>query len=137
MRAKRKRTTLVPSEHDEQVALFQWAELMKHQLPELEMMYAIPNGGMRNKVVAGKLKAEGVKAGVLDIFLPVARGEYHGLYIEMKKAIGGVVSAEQQWWINMLRAQGYCVVVCHGAGAAMVALERYLTSERRRDEKTD
>jgi hypothetical protein len=128
MRAKRKRTTLVPSEHDEQVALFQWAELMKHQLPELEMMYAIPNGGMRNKVVAGKLKAEGVKAGVLDIFLPVARGEYHGLYIEMKKAIGGVVSAEQQWWINMLRAQNYCVVVCHGAGAAMVALERYLKS---------
>ena len=64
---------LTGSEHEEQVALFEWAEWNKRQYPELELMFAIPNGGQRHVVVAKKLKDEGVKAGVPDIFLPVAR----------------------------------------------------------------
>ena len=76
------------SEHAEQTALFCWAALpeVRAEYPVLELMFAIPNGGERNKIVAGNLKAEGVKAGVLDIFLPVPSKGWHGLFIEMKVA---------------------------------------------------
>lgn len=74
------------SEHAHQSALFCWAALPDNraQWPVLELMFAIPNGGERNKIVAAKLKAEGVKSGVLDIFLPVPCKGYHGLFVEMK-----------------------------------------------------
>ena len=68
------------SEHDEQVALFQWAGYQLGACPELALMFAIPNGGDRHPAVAGKLRDEGVKAGVPDIFLPVPRGKYHGMF---------------------------------------------------------
>jgi hypothetical protein len=64
------------------------------------MLFAIPNGGARHKAIAGKLRAEGVRAGVPDICLPVPRGEYHGLFIELKRPKGGHVSEEQEAWIS-------------------------------------
>ena len=72
------------SEHDEQSAIFEWAALMQGAYPELGLLFAIPNGGKRDKATAGKLKAEGVKAGVPDMCLPVSNGKYHGLFIELK-----------------------------------------------------
>lgn len=71
------------TEHSHQVALFAWAALQHN--PMLEWLHAIPNGGERNAIVAGRMKAEGVRTGVFDVFLPVAMGGYHGLYIELKK----------------------------------------------------
>lgn len=99
--------------------------------PQLDLMHAIPNGGKRDAITAGKLKAEGVKAGIPDIFLPVARSGYHGLYIELKKpkAEGqrqGVVAAVQTGRIADLRAQGYAVSVCFGWEAAVSDIQRYL-----------
>ena len=61
-------------EHEEQVKVFTWARWAEAARPELALLFAVPNGGRRDKVTAGRLKAEGVKAGVLDIWLPVARG---------------------------------------------------------------
>ena len=61
------------SEHQEQKALIQWARLNQQRFPELDLLFAIPNGGLRNIRVARKLKSEGVKPGVSDLFLPVAR----------------------------------------------------------------
>ncbi len=60
-----------PTEHEEQVALFQWAE--RSGIPELELMTAIPNGGYRHPATAAHLKAEGVQAGYPDILIDVAR----------------------------------------------------------------
>lgn len=113
------------TEHDHQVALFHWASLAAGNYPELRRMYAIPNGGMRHRVVAAKLKAEGVKAGVPDVCLPVPRGGYHGLYIEMKKP-GGKVSNSQKQWINWLQADGHLAVVCFGFEEAREILLDYL-----------
>jgi hypothetical protein len=73
------------TEHAHQVAVFMWAAFQFQKWPELKWMYAIPNGGERNVAVAARLRAEGVKSGVSDICLPVKRGNYSGLYIEMKK----------------------------------------------------
>ena len=62
------------SEHDEQVALFQWMRLHEAQYPELKFAFAIPNGTRTTPRVAARMKAEGVLKGVSDIFLPCARG---------------------------------------------------------------
>lgn len=112
----------VPTEHWEQVQLFQWAAY----IPELRLMYAIPNGGKRDIRVAIKLREEGVKAGVPDIFLPIPRGGKHGLYIELKRQKYGKVSADQLLWLDALMHQGYACAVCHGWLAAKQVIEEYL-----------
>lgn len=72
------------TEHAHQVALFCWAALNFERWPDLRLMFAIPNGGLRDKVVAANLKAEGVRAGVSDIMLPIPKGGYHGFFLELK-----------------------------------------------------
>lgn len=74
----------IQHEAREQEALFRWADFAAGTMPELKLLYHIPNGGSRNKAEAANLKRQGVKAGVPDLFLPVPRGGYHGLYIELK-----------------------------------------------------
>ena len=113
------------TEHAEQVALFAWAELMESQYPELRWMYHPANGGHRHIAVAVKMKAEGVKAGILDVCLPVARGAYHGLYIEMKFG-RNTPTKEQKECIDFLCAQGYYVDVCYSAERAIEVIKGYL-----------
>ena len=114
-------------EHTEQVSLMQWWQLACHGfgVPE-PLLFAIPNGGQRNVIVASKLKAEGVRAGVPDLFLAVARHGGHGLFIEMKKAKGGQTSDKQDAMIAALDAQGYYTVVSHGWESAKRSIESYL-----------
>ena len=117
-------------EHDEQVALFQWADYQFKTLPELALMYAIPNGGKRHKTVAFKLKKEGVKSGVLDIHLPVARGEFIGLWIEMKFG-KNVLSKVQKAWVDALRLEGHRVEICYSSIEAIEVIKDYLKGERK------
>lgn len=113
-------------EHVEQSMLIRWAEIAATRTPELGLLYAIPNGGHRHPAVAGKLKAEGVRAGVPDLCLPVARGPYHSLYIEMKAGPTSRVQPNQAAWHEKLRAQGHAVRVCYGWDAARASIEQYL-----------
>lgn len=110
-------------EHDEQVRLF--AKVLSDPLTGDLPIYAVPNGGQRNKAVAGKLKAEGVRSGVLDVNVDVARGPYHGLRIEMKIK-PNKLSDEQVKWAQRLVAQGYKVVVAWSADEAWTAIVEYL-----------
>lgn len=121
----------VPKESEEQAWLFEWAAYQVGKYPELELMHHVPNGGSRNKAEAAKLKAQGVKAGVPDIVLPVARGGYHGLYIELKRLQGGKVSMEQEKWMAKLKGQGYCAKELLGWKAAAEYILWYLNLERR------
>jgi hypothetical protein len=114
------------SEHGEQVALFIWAQTLWAREPRLKLMFAIPNGGLRDKITAARLKAEGVKSGVPDIMLPVQSRGFAGLFIELKKAKGGVVSDAQTSWKDDLTAQGYFVAVCYGWTDAMECIQWYL-----------
>lgn len=120
------KNTQIASEHQEQVALFEWAALMEPQIPELGLMFAVPNGGKRPAATAARLKDEGVKPGVPDTFLLVPRRGFHGLVIEMKRTKGGSVSPEQRRWIDALRAQGYYVQVCKGFEVAKTEICAYL-----------
>lgn len=70
-------------------------------------------------------KTAGVKRGVPDLFLPVPSGQYHGLFIEMKK-IGGKASDDQLWWLSHLKENGYAIAVCYGWQKATEVLQWYL-----------
>lgn len=117
---------LLPSEAEEQAALFGWAQMESYSRPELGLLFHIPNGGKRNKSEGARFKAEGVKPGVPDICLPVARGGKHGMYIELKRLRGGTASEEQKQWLSALRAQGYHAVLCRGWREAAEEIRRYL-----------
>ena len=136
--SKRKETVSpkVLTEHQEQTALFTWAA--EHADKRLEMLFAIPNGagvnhqrgknGQRFSLEGAKLKREGMKQGVPDVFLACPSGQWHGLFLEMKRAKKSLsrVTPEQLQWKAALEAMGYCVVVCYGADAAKAAIESYL-----------
>lgn len=119
-----------PTESAEQIALFQWAAWNEKQIPELVLLYHIPNGGKRYATTARRLKAEGVKAGVPDLCLPVSRGGFHGLYIELKRTRGNQPTENQEGWIAALERQGYKAAVCYGWERAATAIQEYLNLGR-------
>jgi hypothetical protein len=110
-----------------QAALFLWASWHIGKWPDLALMFAIPNGGARDTVTGAMLKREGVKKGVPDIFLPVARGPYHGMFIEMKAGKRGKVSANQEYYLNRLAWNGYRAIVCRDTESAIRAVTNYMT----------
>lgn len=109
----------IPTEHEEQVAFCKWMELQHSTVK----FFAIPNGGNRNIVTATKLKAEGVRPGVLDLFIPAWK-----LFIEMKRRKGGSVSIDQREWIEYLEGCGYTCKVCKGFDEAKLAVIEHLDS---------
>src|SRR5512139_1267763 len=117
------------SEHIEQVALIRWARLMSKQWPELSLLFAIPNGGARDVRTGRRLKDEGVQRGVPDLCLPVAKGPWHGLWLELKRRDGGALTDTQEWWLEQLRRQGYCALMARGWEAAAEAIVAYLDTE--------
>lgn len=118
-------------EDNEQIILFQWAEMQSGKFPELQLLFHIPNGGKRSKTEAGRFKAMGVKAGVPDLFLPVPRGSYHGIFIELKSD-KGKASGKQSEWLEKLTDNGYKAVVCYGWEQAAITLKSYLAQKEYR-----
>lgn len=114
-----------PTEAQEQAALIKWTQAVRGKYPELALLYHAPNEGKRSAITGARLKAQGMKKGFPDLFLPVARGGKHGLFIEMKSRKGRA-SPEQLWWLERLTAQGYAAVVCHGWEEAKEVIENYL-----------
>lgn len=101
------------SEADLQSAIITWANTQVGKYPELKWLHAIPNGGRRDAKEAMALKSQGVKAGILDLSLDVARGGFHGLKIELKKPGKNCLkpSQEQSEYIDFCIDQGYeCIV---------------------------
>ncbi len=118
----------------EQTYLFRWAELNSRQRQELKLLYHIPNGGKRDKKEAVNLKRQGVKAGVPDLCLPVARNGYHGLYIELK-AGNNKPTENQSRWLAALKEQGYYTAVCYGWAEAAELIQKYLEGRLKNENK--
>lgn len=108
-----------PSELSEQIKLCVALDKMG------VLYYAVPNGGKRGYLEAINFKRSGVKAGVPDLCIPEPRKSYHGLYIELKRTNGGVVSESQVFWMRQLRSKGYKAEVCHGAAEAILVIKEY------------
>ena len=118
----------IPTESEEQKMVFEWATLSMGRFPELALLFHIPNGSNKSISEAIKFQEEGLKAGVPDLCLPVAKQGYNALYIEMKRTVGGRLSKNQKWWIEQLRKYGNRVEVCKGFDEAVAVLEDYLES---------
>ena len=102
-------------------------------IPELKWVHAIPNGGSRGstkreaQIVGGRMKAEGVKSGVSDLFVPIPRHGLFGLYIEMKRLDGGSgLSANQKEFGAFAQAQGYGFMQADGWIAAADAIQKWM-----------
>ncbi|WP_338585855.1 VRR-NUC domain-containing protein [Pseudomonas sp. MAG733B] len=120
------RKKVIDREGQEQAALL--TEL-RIRMPEVaDLIFHVPNGGHRVKAVAAKLKAQGVKAGIPDLVLPMARGGYFGLYIEFKATPpnDAAISDSQHERIRKLNAHGYLAVVCRGHFDTMEQIRAYL-----------
>lgn len=122
------------TEHSLQTAFFAWLAIYKH--PDMKWVHAIPNGGERSAASAGRLKAEGVRKGVWDVFVPVRRQGYSGLYIEFKipervRHIRGGLSDEQVEFGKHALSQGYKMEVCYSWREAAAHVCDYLGIERR------
>lgn len=72
------------------------------------------------------LKAQGATVGVSDLLLAITTDQYAGLWIEMKRIKGGVVSEEQKQFIELMLESGYQAVIAHGAEDAIQKIEGYL-----------
>lgn len=116
----------VPTETDEQKSLFKWIAYASAKNPELMLFSHTPNEGKRSVWNGAQLKQMGLRSGVPDLHLPVARGGYHSLYIELKRTKGGRVSDKQKWWIERLNEQGNLACVCCGWVEAKSVICRYL-----------
>jgi hypothetical protein len=121
------------TEHDEQSALIAWAAVMATRYPELNNLFAIPNAGKRSFGAARYYQDEGMKAGVPDLFLAVARRVgprtwQHGLFIEFKYGRNDITPIQQDWIIRLQR-QSYGVYVCHSLEDAKQVICPYLGIE--------
>lgn len=118
---------LEPLEHDFQVALFEWWSYFANIVKiDHRLMYAVPNAGAgASKGQAGKMKAEGVKPGIPDVNLDVARNGFHGLRLELKRR-GRKPEKHQLEVIDLLRKEGYDAQVVYSVDEAMRVVMGYL-----------
>lgn len=124
-------------EHEHQVALIHWARKVpigqaSDVMPGARVadyLLAIPNGGKRSSAREGaRLKAEGVKPGVSDLLLPLRRGGFAGLWLEMK-APGKKPSADQAEWIERMNRAGYFATWADDWQKAAQIITGYLSGE--------
>lgn len=118
-------------------------------LPECNWLHAIPNGGLRTKATGARLKAEGVKAGIADLFLPVpvthverhsglshhgielaATKFYHGLYIEVKTRTGRQTK-EQREFESAMVDNGYKYKIVRSMQEGIDAILEYIGRKKR------
>lgn len=122
------------SEHSQQALVIEWAQRHEGKYPELWGLHSSLNGiyipGPRKVVyrIINHMKAEGMKKGVPDLFLPVARRGYHGLFIE-EKTDSGALSQEQKDFLQFANEQGYLDKVCFGYEETVELLQWYLSPE--------
>lgn len=129
----RRRATRVDREGAEQKVLMRWLFGEKARGGDLanvyDHTYHVPNGGQRSKVTAAALKGQGVKAGVSDLVVALARGGYHGLYLEFKATPPdhAALADSQRAWLARMEQQGYCAVLARGLEEAKAAIREYMS----------
>jgi len=92
--------------------------------PNLDLLHCSLNGVKLTKTQSGIAKGQGMLSGVPDLFLPVPRQNYHGLYIEMKSQKGRVTE-NQEWFLSKTEGLGYKTAVCYSANEAIKTIQDY------------
>lgn len=125
MSRARRQQYMLRTEASEQEAVITICKYMENRYPELRLLHHCPNGGKRDRVSAAVLKRQGVKPGVPDLHLPVPKGKYASLYIEMKYGEGRL-SKEQKSFLAQAAECGNFVVTCYGQEIALKVIQDYL-----------
>lgn len=112
-------------EHQAQATYFSILAVNERRIPMLKWVFAVPNGGHRNKATAGRLRAEGVKSGVSDIFIPIPANGYNGCWMELKIKPNRVSEAQQEF-LNAMEAHGYRTTVAWSCDELLDMTESYL-----------
>ncbi len=113
------------SEHDIQTVFFDILRLNEVRYPLLRWVFAIPNGSHRHVAVAAKLKREGVKRGIMDVFCCFPMMDNHGLWLEFKHG-KNKLTTEQKEFQSAMETVGYKTAVCYSAIEAIREIESYL-----------
>ena len=134
-------THKIPTEHQEQVAVIDWFNSYgptKGISPRL--LIAIPNGSIlagdarMRAIQSHRLKREGMRVGMPDLFLAVPGTWYHGLFIELKRTGWTAPKSgkakthidHQYTMLQLLELKQYRAVLCVGADAAISTIRGYL-----------
>jgi hypothetical protein len=124
---------LIPTEDIESQCLVQWAKSKYWQGKRIADALILNAGGAylgsdarQRAITMGRLKRQGFKNGVFDFFLAIPRAGFGGLWIEMKRKQGGVVSNDQVTFQYTMTDLGYKTAICKGWEAAKEAIEEYL-----------
>lgn len=113
-----KKPVYASSEDAEQEAVVEYCDLL--HIPIVH----IPNEGKRSLSYAARMKRMGLRSGFPDLLVPLARGGYHGLFIEMKYG-KNKTTKEQKEWLERLSAESYACAVCYNAAEAIKTIESY------------
>jgi hypothetical protein len=109
------------SESDAQKRLVVWFDQKEF------LFYSIPNGADVSDANRKTLVAEGMRKGVPDLCFPMARGRFHGMYVEMKRSDGGSgLTVDQKRWLSRLEAEGYLAICCNGFDDAFMKISWYM-----------
>ena len=111
------------TEASEQIAVIDWCDTMC--IPVVH----IPNEGKRSVAYGAQLKRMGMRKGFPDIFIPVARAGFHGLFIELKWG-KNKITEDQEAWLRLLAKQDYACTVVYSADEAIQKIKRYLKTTR-------
>ena len=123
---KHQRTHNPDREHELQVACVEW---FRYQYPRLsKRLFAVPNGGYRDRRTAAKLKDEGVISGVSDLILLKPNKHFHALLIEMKvtEKYSRQSSEQKEWQKELTSLNEYKYVVCRSIDDFMREVNDYL-----------
>lgn len=123
---KHQRTHNPDREHELQVACVEW---FRYQYPRLsKRLFAVPNGGYRDRRTAAKLKDEGVLSGVSDLILLKPNINFHALLIEMKvtEKYSRQSSEQKEWQKELTSLNEYKYVVCRSIDDFMREVNDYL-----------
>jgi len=119
-----------PTESEIQQSVMRWWAMAHRGLGvrHERLLMAFPMQGQRSPRNGARMKAEGMRAGLPDMFLAV---QMHnpGLWIELKRPRPrGVVSPEQAEFLMSVKMQGYSAQVCYGFDECVKAITEYLKS---------
>jgi hypothetical protein len=106
-----------------QAAIVDWIRLVAPQV----LAFAVPNGGLRSKAEAARLKWTGVLAGVPDLAIIAPGGK--AFFLEVK-APRGSTSTPQQELIQRLTSLGAPSAVVRGIDDVRAAFRRWSIETR-------
>lgn len=115
-------------EYEAQCRIFEWAKYYESVYPEVALLNSSMNGVRLSPGLRVKTKKAGMKKGYPDILLPVKRGKYSGLYIELK--IGkNKATQEQEWFLKQLANQSFYCAIVYGSDKSIELIKNYLKGD--------